>query len=218
MAHIFRTTAESALSRASRILTLMILGLLLIGPSCSDKVMDEPEPDTAPQSVISDFDDGTAGGWTKRPNFGGTLENPGEGGNPSGYLQVADNTSGGGGLVAIAPPQFSGDLSVYSGIRWDEFIWPNSPSPNYCTYPIIEASDGTRYRLDDRSPRPEGAWHQRYVPLEASYWKLNETTGTTSFEDAIRDVAALMMSMDVSKCSYRKESGIDNVMLVVEPQ
>ena len=115
-----------------------------------------------------------------------------------------------------APSKFSGNLSMYGAITWDEYIYPNSPSPNYCTYPMIEASDGTLYRVKDRNPREEGAWYQRSVPFDDSGWVLIQNTGSLSFAEVIEDVAAVMISMDVSRCSYRRESGIDNVNLVVD--
>jgi len=34
--------------------------------------------------ILFDFDDGTLQGWTAEPFFGGTLSNPGSGGNPGG--------------------------------------------------------------------------------------------------------------------------------------
>ena len=214
MTQTLKTLGRPAFAGSFLTAVVLLAGCCLVLSSCSSKSTDVRPPIV--QSVISDFDDGSLAGWTKLDPFGGTLQNPGDGGNPGGYLEVADEVSGGGWLAVIAPSEFNGDLSVFSGISWDEYIWPNTPAPNCCTFSIIEASDGTRYCAKDRSPKPEGAWQQRFIPFDDSSWTLSGTTGTQGFEDVLKDVATLMINMDVSQCSFRRESGIDNVTLLAE--
>lgn len=79
-------------------------------------------------SPISDFDDGTVQGWMIADPAYGYVDNPGTGGSPGGYLRAVD-TQGGGGVAAFAPAQFLGDLTSYSGIEYDAFVFNHVPPP-----------------------------------------------------------------------------------------
>ena len=80
----------------------------------------------AASTLVSDFDDGTLQGWVMGDpqgfGFQGTLFNDPSGGNPGGRMVATDTLQGGGGLWALAPSTISGDLSLFEGLQWDEFL------------------------------------------------------------------------------------------------
>lgn len=167
-------------------------------------------PGTAHGDPLSDFDDGTTQGWTKVLPFGGRLLTFTTGGNPGGFIAVDDTVAGGGGLYLSAPPEFTGDLSIYAAILWDENLEHTSPPPGTPSYPILVGADGTRYRPISRVPIPLEAWRARGVRLEAQHWEL--VFGTASFEDVLANVAELWMDVDCN-AQYGREVGLDNIRL-----
>ena len=151
--------------------------------------------------VVSNFDDGTLQGWTPEPFFGGSLFLDTSGGNPGGFMVATDTVAGGGALLARAPIPLLGDLSVYAGFQWDEFVYDNGSFTVLGTHVRLVAADGTIYSAGRGVP-PEaiGAWNTRLVPLDdPSAWALHpSSTGTLSFQDVVKNVAALFFSMDTS--------------------
>ena len=93
--------------------------------------------------LVSDFDDGTLQGWTKEPVFNGNLFNSPTGGNPNGFMVATDTVAGGGALLAHAPSIFTGDLSIYDGFQWDEFVYNNGSFTGAGTSVRLRAVDGT---------------------------------------------------------------------------
>lgn len=167
--------------------------------------------------IVSDFDDGTRQGWTEKLPFGGTLTNPGSGGNPGGFLFATDNVPGGGGLWAVAPSSFLGDLSGFAGLQWDELVYVRGAGGSRTvesTELFITGASSTTYRLADRSPTIIGDWHTRFIAFNPSSFILS--SGSDSFDDVIRSVTELAIEMDTSTLANGgPESGIDNVQLVV---
>jgi len=166
-------------------------------------------------ALVSDFDDGTLQGWTPEPPFNGTLFVDNSGGNPNGFMVATDSVGGGGGLLARAPSILSGDLSIYGGLRWDEFVYDNGSANRVSTFIIIKGADGTIYR-NDNTLGPVGVWNSRFVSFsDPNQWTLN--SGTATFSNTISNVDALFISMDTSVSAGGRESGIDNVSTIPIP-
>lgn len=176
---------------------------------------------TANANPLSDFDDGTLQGWTAIATpwdgdpFGGTFELVTSGGNPGGYIHAVDENHLGGLLVA-GPAEFSGDLSGYTAVQYDEYIY-NNPQIVHGTSLYLLGANGTSYR--SIQPLDQVAtWATRTVPLEEGSWMLNPgSVGTESFADVLLD-ATLAVEFSVSITTLPTlEAGIDNITLVPEP-
>lgn len=164
-----------------------------------------------------DFDDGTLQGWTKHLPFNGDLDNPGFDGNPGGFMHCGDTMAMGGRLDAVAPNEFTGDLSQYLGIEWDEFLYECSPPPGQPTFPILVGQVGADTTVFEElwSPGyPTATWRERYVPFDSTSWV--RTSGLASFEEVLQNVIVLRMNMDCNGMCY-DEAGIDNIGLAGSP-
>lgn len=169
------------------------------------------------EQILSDFDDGTLQGWTARLPFAGTLSNPGVDGNPGGFLFVTDTVPLGGGLFADAPAPYTGDLSGFVGLRWDEFVYVRGAGGSRTEVPtelfITGGQNSTTFRLANNPLTLIGQWHTRFVEFDAVNFSV--LSGTDSFSSVISNVTSLAMEMDTSTLANGgPESGIDNVLLV----
>lgn len=167
---------------------------------------------SAPAGVISTFDDGTLQGWTPDvARFEGTLQVDTEG-NP-GPGMSANDTGPSVSLVVQAPVAYTGDLSVYLGIAWDEFVFDYGASNSFSTGILLRGSDGTEYQAGFEMDTPREVWRDRFLEFRSDFWTLR--TGSADFEDVIGGVAALFIGMDTSsRASGEKESIVDNIALV----
>ena len=162
-------------------------------------------------------------GWhpTDLLQFSGNLEHVSTGGNPDGFMQVTD-LAGGGGLFAQAPAELSGDLSGYGGISWDEFVFNNSANVTSRTAILIIGGDTAYNSGFFDTPTQIEVWTDRFVSFQTSEWTLESSpsifTGTSPFNDVIKSVDALLISMDTSVSVGNRESGIDNVRLKAIPE
>ena len=158
-----------------------------------------------------DWNDGTLQGWTPVPPFGGALGVDASFGNPGGSMFATDTVFQGGGLIAQAPSTLAGNLSLYQGIAWDEFIPGQGSLTNQSTHVVIAGTDGTVYE-SDKTLGPIDAWHAKFVSFsDPSVWTLY--SGTTSFSNVILSVAALGIQMETSnQGNGNVESWIDNVV------
>jgi hypothetical protein len=172
----------------------------------------------------SDFDDGTFQGWTTNntphgdePPFGGNLTVQPVGGNPGGYLRAEDTVHAGGGLFIAGPAEFTGDLSAYTELRFDEYLFPDSGSVAHGIQPYLVGSEGTNY-FQDRVDGPLEVWRTVSVPLDAGSWTLDPFSPvSSSFEDVLAD-CRVAFNMDVATSTNpHYESGIDNIRLIPEP-
>jgi len=156
----------------------------------------------------SDFETGTLQGWTPEAPFGGNLYVT-TGGHP-GYCMAADDTiAGGADLWARAPVQYTGDLSVYEKITWDEWV-PSLAQAR--TYVKLRGNDGTEYRsLYNIAQIPVAVWHPRTALLLPSEWVL--VSGSGSFHDVLANVDAMFIHMEVQIWTAT-EARVDNVSLV----
>jgi hypothetical protein len=171
--------------------------------------------------VITTFSDGTLSGWTAYGNssstnpgpFGGALQATAEG-NPDFAMEATDTISGSGGLFALGPAEYSGDLSVYVAVSWDEFVIDYADDTLFSTGVYI-GSEGSVYRTDESLGTP-GTWRRRFVPLEASHWF--HVNGSKTFDEVVTDVTHFWMQMEVSVAGLVVESRVDNIRLVTVPE
>jgi hypothetical protein len=174
------------------------------------------DPNPCLAGPCSDFEDGTLQGWTKFQPFYGELLNRPTGGHPGGYMFCGDTYSG-GILQALAPGDFTGDLSGYAGIRWDEILLWCDPPPNGRTFPILVSvigPDTSAFREAGALPGPMEQWTTRFVPFVSTAWERH--SGSASFEYVLRHVVQLRINMDTNRMCY-EECGIDNPCLIVDP-
>jgi hypothetical protein len=163
--------------------------------------------------LISDFDDGTLQGWTKEPVFNGTLFVDPTGGNPNGFMVATDNVGAGGPLLAHAPGVLSGDLSIYDGLQWDEFVYNHGTATTIGTSVRLKGSDGTIYE-SSTTLGPIALWHTKSASFsDSSSWALR--SGSASFLDVVNNADSLFLAMDTSiLANGSRESGIDNIGLL----
>ena len=140
---------------------------------------------------VSDFNDDTLQGWTKFLPFNGDLWNPTNGGNPGGFMKCKDTQRGGGPLHVAAPIAFTGDLTTYSGIQWDEYKYNCDPSYGSPTHPFLIGTDGTIYRESVLPEGPLEVWYTRTVPFDPNVWI--RITGTSSFQQVLQNISAIHM-------------------------
>lgn len=166
---------------------------------------------------LSDFEDGTFQGWTLDPSSSPNFISVVAAGNPGFALESFDSAAGLPEIVVNAPSEFTGDLSAFEGIRWDEyFIAPAGQA----TSVFLHGSNGTSYRSEFASDGfPTGAWRTRFSEFVASEWTLCTNSGFTclggtgSFSDVVSDVQRLSINFEVSS-DIGPDSRMDNIQLV----
>lgn len=167
-------------------------------------------PADAALPVVTDFEDGTSQGW-KMQDYSASNHKIVPQGNPGYALLALDTKAGSPNPRLIAPPSYCGDLSLYEGIQWDEYIFYESHIAQRTLPIILFGQDGTRY-VSKAVDGPLNVWKQRYVPFEEQYWTHHVNSGSMSFKDVIKDVAAMHIHVD---CSWaREEAMVDNIILV----
>ncbi len=181
----------------------VLLGAIVYGLNCAPAVA----------VPFSDFDDGSIQGWTPITPFEGTLSLVITGGNPGGWLRATDTLNGGGGLLIAGPAEFSGDLSVYEGVSFDEIVL-TQPGGQYVQSitPILRKANGVRFMYYG-DLGPTDVWRSRYVSFDPDLW-VPYYPGT-KFENVIHD-CTLVFDLDCW-AGLGPESGIDNFRLVPEP-
>ena len=163
---------------------------------------------TALASEFFDFQDGTLQGWTAGnpygTGFGGVLFVGSDSSNF--FMQVSDTQPGGGKLAAQAPGSISGDLSIYVGVTWLEFL---PVSSSFSTYAILKGVDGTIYISDVTLANPVEVWSPREVSFGSEDWTLY--TGTATFGSVLSDVAAFYIDMEVVD-GTGLEASVDDIL------
>ena len=167
----------------------------------------------AAAAPLSTFDTGFDG-WSASTQSGlefqgGTLERSATGGFPGGYLFANDREPGMGTLPIQAPEAFTGDLSAFAAIRFDQIAFPSNYTRGL-RVDIIGAG-GTRYNKLADQPDTFQIWET--VTLEFSSF-VKQGVGTASLADVLADVEALLVSLEVSQNSNGTEGGVDNITLV----
>ena len=151
----------------------------------------------AAAAPLSTFDTGSDGWVTStQPGLlfeGGTLFRPSTGGNPGGHLRATDTAPGQGSLPIQAPAAFTGDLSAFAAIRFDQIAFPSNYTRGL-RVDIIGAG-GTRYNKLADQPATNLSWET--VTLEFSSF-VKQGDGTASLDEVLADVEVLLVSLEVS--------------------
>ncbi|WP_306536890.1 PEP-CTERM sorting domain-containing protein [Geobacter sp.] len=172
-----------------------------------------PDAAWALPTLAWDWNDGTLQGWTPELPFAGALVVGPAFGNPGGSMFATDTVPMGGGLLARAPSVLAGDLSIYPGIAWDEFIPNHGSSTVVSTSVLIRGTDGTWYGTDS-TLGTLGTWNSKLASFsDPSAWVL-ASVGTTLFSDVIANVDAVFISMETSLIAGGAiEAWVDNVVV-----
>jgi len=174
-----------------------------------------PSPVFSQAAPLSDFDDGTAQGWTVNAAGHLVVSAPGFGG--AGYALDIYQDLPGNDVLVRAPGSFSGDLSGVTGIRWDEFM-PDYGSDNYIGPGLYMAgTDGSFYAFAPRPPvLGAGKWQVRSLSFDpANFYRWE---GSSSFETVLHNVEALYISGVTSVIGAPPlQVRLDNITLVPEP-
>jgi len=126
-------------------------------------------------------------------------------------MAATDTQGGGSTLFARAPVGFTGDLSVYAGLQWDEFIPNNGASTRNPTFLYLLGADGTRFYHGASNDSLDN-WRTRFAPFQTNAWvKLD---GTASFEAVLANVQSLFIYMETADIAPVLESRVDNIALV----
>ncbi len=141
---------------------------------------------------------------------GGEFEHETGGGNPGGYVRVQDFAGGGGMLPIQAPAEFTGDLSGFIGIRFDQLQFPESTEGGFSLQ--IIGVDGTRYGARAALPSATGTWESMTV----NFSELGLAEGSASLDAVLSDVRYLLIGMDMTPNVVGLEGGIDNITLVAQ--
>ena len=120
-------------------------------------------------AAMSDFDDGTLQGWTMgtpfwNPQYNGTLSVSNIG-NPGFSMMATDTVGFGGGLWAQAPVTFTGNLTNFVGLSWDEYLPTNAVIR---TMVSLQGANNTVYRgvSSDHSTITRNSWQNQFVPFD----------------------------------------------------
>lgn len=160
--------------------------------------------------AASDFEDGTSQGWNMGPPSIGVLVVVAEG-NPGYCLEATDTMPGGAPLLARAPAEFTGDLTKFESIQWDEFVLDYGSDTVFATSVLLRSSNGSIWSSSG-ALGAVGSWNARTAPFIESAWTYR--SGSDSFSQVLADVEALFISMDTSYLDRSAiESRIDNVRL-----
>lgn len=172
----------------------------------------------ATKLIASKFDDGTVQGWTRKIDGGnGTIDNPGTGGNPGGFLRFTDGPVGAPPENVIAPSAYLGDWSQALAAPDATFISldailidPHVNQNNFDQIIITITGPGGSARVDLGVPSQVGVWEHFSVFLKETDWTL--TSGT--WAGLLANVTIFEIQMDWVNPNP-KRTGIDNVILTI---
>ena len=165
--------------------------------------------DSTSLTVVSDWDDGTAQGWT--------LPSTGDGrwllGNPSGdgYVYYNDGPGSGNGPFLYAPTAFLGDLNRFGSGATLEFDFKIlNTFRDIDSAASVTIGNGTDYRgfawaLTDAD---RYAWRHVSIPLEEAVW----SGASGNWMDIITNVTEMRFSGDRVSGNYN-EMAYDNITL-----
>ncbi len=160
---------------------------------------------TVNADILSMFDTGLEG-WTAT---GGALSHVNSGGNPGGFLSLADNANN--YMTVYAPANLLGDMSQFLGgtLSFDARNL-NGSAANLNTTPLfgtvtIEGPGGTASRVlgGTGQPPPDGLWHTYSAPLDPALW-LGNLAG------ALSGVAQLRVVLESNNSQPAESNGFDN--------
>ena len=160
---------------------------------------------TAYAEILSTFDTGLEG-WT---DTGGDLLHVNSGGNPGGFLSLADNTND--YMTVYVPTNLLGDLSQFLGgtLSFDARNL-NGAAANLTTTPLfgtvtIVGSGGTASRVlgGTGQPATDGLWHTYSALLEPALW-------SGSLAGALSGVTQLRVVLESNNSQPAETNGFDN--------
>lgn len=145
------------------------------------------------------------------PVFDGALSYEPTGGNPGGFLRMADVRSGGSLLPVLAP--ISGDLSGFSGIRYDQRILQSLARRGIGVE--LRGANGDTFSYVAPLTAVD-VWTTQFADFgDESQW--SAAPGTSGLlADTLQDVSQVLFLMDVGP-TVRVESDLDNVTLSPVP-
>ena len=163
--------------------------------------------------LVWDFSDGTLQGWYRSNPSEDYLVVSGEG-NPDYCLEAHDVGGNDNTNWAVVPEIYSSDFRAYSTIVYDYYVPDYGEQTSDHPRPKLEGWDGTRYYVPVQTPIVKGAWTTVSIPLDASAWNLNTSTGDLGFYEVLQHVTRFAFSTASNSTGHYLESRIDNVMLV----
>lgn len=144
------------------------------------------------------------------------------GGNPGGYIEAIDPSSG--TFLFVAPVKFTGDLSAYQGgtLSFDTFYTPND-SNDWRGDPDVILSDGTTTLLWIGPENPVGtSWNSVSTTLApGAGWTVGGLNGPAA---TAADFAAVLDSVTILRIrgeyynGVTETTGLDNVVLTAVPE
>jgi uncharacterized protein (TIGR03437 family) len=166
---------------------------------------------------ISTFSQGTTEGW-QRNYPGSTLPGATTGDfpgvltvEPDGFLRLAD-LNGPSQDFVVAPPKFLGNLAVFRSARF-EFDYRHSQGA-MALFPIEMRLIGAGAAFRWLGPVPaSNDWIDVEAPIEASKWV--RLAGTASFQDVLRNLARIELSMD--QAPGAETNDLDNFTFTGQP-
>jgi hypothetical protein len=135
-------------------------------------------------------------------------------------MQSSDCCAGLPTIIVNAPAEFTGNLSGFAGIQWDELFLQTDEGDDFRALSVIlHGSNGTSYRsIPVRAGHPRNVWRTTFVAFEASEWTLCTNpdatclSGTGLFSDVVSDVERLSIHHETSS-SLGADSRSDNIQL-----
>ena len=164
-----------------------------------------------PPGGVYDFEDNTFQGWEPFFIFNGIAHlATGTGDTPGNCLATDDTTPGGASLYYRAPPAFSGDLSAWAGVAWDEYLPPEDPGGNTTLF-LIAAGSHDVWQNNNEPVGGYGRWNARLATFNPDNWTC--LLGTNSFDTALSNVQQIELRVEVTGM-IMAEASIDNIRLV----
>ncbi len=161
--------------------------------------------------TTSSFDT-DAEGWIKHGE--GTLYYVSSGGNQGGYIEFEDWEAMPGGF--LAPDNFKGDLSAYSGgtLSFDLKNTVDNGNGALSTYGMIRLISGTLYAERNPVPYPSylTAWTTFSIPLTADEWGVTPA----QWDSILFNVTEVQILMDPQGDFYDR-SALDNFTITAPP-
>jgi len=167
--------------------------------------------------IVSTFENLDDEGWTRNfpasdlpgatsGDFGGVFFV-----DPGGFIRYAD-TNGPSRDFAVAPPKFLGDLSQFSGARFEFDYRHSSDFGPFFKLSMILIGAGSAYTWVGTVP-PNNEWAHFAVELSDAVW--TRTAGSAAFGEVLQDARRIELSMDQSP--QGETNDLDNFALIGGP-
>ena len=153
-------------------------------------------------TIISTFD-ADLDGWTSNPQ--GTLGFVSAGGDPDGYLEEIDASSG-GNMHVIAPGKFLGDLSWADNFSVDlrTYDTPITVRPAFGTLTFLNSAAALSMSLDLGAPST--VWTNYATPLNSAVFGVDAAT----YFAVMGNVTGVTLILEADKDSDTEKVAMDN--------